>query len=130
MSSLGHNELIICFILLFSVVQVKEMGALVMNCSCVAADMQKIFEAYWYLAQDNATIPHTWPAHFNTPYNSQSPMQLVLNGTNATAYVSVRGAASDSCVLILSTLLYTYQWLSVRLQYLQCVSTADTAALH
>lgn len=69
--------------------QVKELGAVVYDCSCLAEDLGKIFEAYWYLNQTK-TVPAHWPSKYSTLYNKDTPMQLTLNGTDASVYLSVR----------------------------------------
>lgn len=69
--------------------QVKELGAVVYNCSCLAADLGKIFEAYWFLG-DSQSVPSPWPASFSTFYNKDTPLQLPLNGTQSHVYLSVR----------------------------------------
>ncbi|XP_027489168.1 phospholipase D3-like, partial [Corapipo altera] len=68
--------------------QVKEVGAVVYNCSCLAQDLAKIFEAYWALGVPGASIPSPWPASFSTSFNLKTPLALTLNGTNATVYFS------------------------------------------
>lgn len=70
-----------------SLTQVKELGAVVYDCSCLAEDLGKIFEAYWYLNQTK-TIPAHWPNKYSTLYNKDTPMQLSLNGTSASVYLS------------------------------------------
>uniref|UniRef100_A0AAV2IZM8 5'-3' exonuclease PLD3 n=1 Tax=Knipowitschia caucasica TaxID=637954 RepID=A0AAV2IZM8_KNICA len=72
-----------------SLTQVKELGAVVYNCSCLAADLEKIFEAYWYVGKDQS-IPSPWPSSFSTAYNQDSPLQLQLNHSDASVYLSVR----------------------------------------
>lgn len=69
--------------------QVKELGAVVYNCSCLAEDLGKIFEAYWFLG-DSQSVPSPWPATFSTLYNKDTPLQLPLNGTPSHVYLSVR----------------------------------------
>ncbi|KAJ8414594.1 hypothetical protein AAFF_G00037960 [Aldrovandia affinis] len=71
-----------------SLTQVKELGAVVYNCSCLAEDLEKIFEAYWYLGEAGKSIPSHWPASFSTSYNKDTPMELPLNGTSSRAYLS------------------------------------------
>uniref|UniRef100_A0A8C9UYN2 5'-3' exonuclease PLD3 n=1 Tax=Scleropages formosus TaxID=113540 RepID=A0A8C9UYN2_SCLFO len=71
-----------------SLTQVKELGVVVYNCSCLAADLEKIFEAYWYLGQEGNTIPSHWPASYATSYNKETPLELQFNGTSSTAYLS------------------------------------------
>ncbi|CAL9683785.1 unnamed protein product [Knipowitschia caucasica] len=70
-----------------SLTQVKELGAVVYNCSCLAADLEKIFEAYWYVGKDQS-IPSPWPSSFSTAYNQDSPLQLQLNHSDASVYLS------------------------------------------
>lgn len=59
------------------------------NCSCLARDLTKIFEAYWFLGQAGSSIPSTWPRSFDTRYNQETPMEICLNGTPALAYLAV-----------------------------------------
>ncbi|XP_020794285.1 5'-3' exonuclease PLD3 isoform X2 [Boleophthalmus pectinirostris] len=70
-----------------SLTQVKELGAVVYNCSCLAADLGKIFEAYWYVGQSES-IPSSWPSSFSTDFNQDSPMKLQLNRSEASLYLS------------------------------------------
>lgn len=69
--------------------QVKELGVVMYNCSCLARDLTKIFEAYWFLGQPGSSIPSTWPRPFDTRYNQETPMEICLNGTPALAYLAV-----------------------------------------
>ncbi|CAL8352566.1 unnamed protein product [Lota lota] len=71
-----------------SLTQVKELGAVVYNCSCLAEDLGKIFEAYWFLGQSGQQIPTPWPSSFSTAYNKDTPLQLPLNGTQSSVYLS------------------------------------------
>ncbi|XP_028921100.1 5'-3' exonuclease PLD3 [Ornithorhynchus anatinus] len=71
-----------------SLTQVKELGVVVYNCSCLAQDLAKVFEAYWYLGQSGSAIPSPWPDSYATRYNLDSPLQLQLNGTPARVYFS------------------------------------------
>ncbi|XP_025068842.1 phospholipase D3 [Alligator sinensis] len=71
-----------------SLTQVKELGAAVYNCSCLARDLGKVFEAYWALGVPDATIPEPWPDSYSTIYNVETPLQLQLNGTPASVYLS------------------------------------------
>lgn len=73
-----------------SLAQVKELGAAVYNCSCLARDLGKVFEAYWVLGLPNASIPTPWPATFSTSFNMETPLELNLNDTPAAVYFSVR----------------------------------------
>ncbi|XP_062329630.1 5'-3' exonuclease PLD3 [Osmerus eperlanus] len=71
-----------------SLTQVKELGVVVYNCSCLADDLAKIFEAYWYLGQSDKPVPAPWPSSFSTSYNKDTPLQLPLNGTDSRVYLS------------------------------------------
>ncbi|KAL4238595.1 phospholipase D [Mactra antiquata] len=71
-----------------SFTQVKEMGTIVKQCDCLAQDIGKIFDAYWYLATPTSTFPVTWPSQYNTMYNEQNPMVVNFNGTNYYTFIS------------------------------------------
>lgn len=62
-----------------SLTQVKELGVLVTDCPCLAKDVAKIFEAYWYLGRDDAHVPSRWPDAYSTKYNSKSPLSVQFN---------------------------------------------------
>lgn len=66
----------------------------VYNCSCLAQDLGKMFEVYWALGLPNATIPSPWPERFSTSYNKERPLELMLNGTKASVYLSVSALES------------------------------------
>uniref|UniRef100_A0A8C8VQZ9 5'-3' exonuclease PLD3 n=1 Tax=Pelusios castaneus TaxID=367368 RepID=A0A8C8VQZ9_9SAUR len=71
-----------------SLTQVKELGAAVYNCSCLAQDLGKMFEAYWFLGLPDASIPSPWPANYSTTFNKETPLEVKLNGTDASVYLS------------------------------------------
>ncbi|KAM9514642.1 5'-3' exonuclease PLD3 [Guaruba guarouba] len=71
-----------------SLTQVKELGAAVYDCGCLARDLGKIFEAYWALGVPGASIPVPWPANYSTSFNAETPLELRLNGTAAAVYFS------------------------------------------
>ncbi|XP_074708696.1 5'-3' exonuclease PLD3-like [Strix uralensis] len=71
-----------------SLTQVKELGVAVYNCSCLAKDLGKIFEAYWALGIPGTSIPVPWPANYSTPFNMETPLELKLNDTDAAVYFS------------------------------------------
>ncbi|XP_061468284.1 5'-3' exonuclease PLD4 isoform X3 [Rhineura floridana] len=68
--------------------QVKEVGVLISNCSCLANDLWKTFKTYWDLGEPNATIPSPWPSNYSTNINSHSPLEVQFNGTTTKAYFS------------------------------------------
>lgn len=71
-----------------SFTQVKEMGAVISECSCMAEDIGKIFGAYWYLAEPTSKIPSVWPPSFDTKFNNNTPMEVSFNGTRFQSYMS------------------------------------------
>ncbi|CAN7995409.1 unnamed protein product, partial [Ixodes hexagonus] len=71
-----------------SLTQVKELGALILDCECLATDLMKVFEVYWILGVPNATVPANWPASLSTQINALTPARLSLNGTQTLAYFS------------------------------------------
>lgn len=71
-----------------SFTQVKEMGTVISECSCMAEDIGKIFDAYWYLAEPASQIPATWPSSYDTQYNNNTPMEVTFNGTGFQSYMS------------------------------------------
>ncbi|XP_028604942.2 5'-3' exonuclease PLD4 [Podarcis muralis] len=73
--------------------QVKEVGVLISNCSCLAKDLWKTFKTYWDLGEANATIPSPWPNNYSTNINSHSPLEVQLNGTSTEAYFSASPAS-------------------------------------
>uniref|UniRef100_A0A3B3CTQ8 5'-3' exonuclease PLD3 n=1 Tax=Oryzias melastigma TaxID=30732 RepID=A0A3B3CTQ8_ORYME len=76
-----------------SLTQVKELGAMVYNCSCLAEDLGKIFEAYWFLGASQS-IPSPWPPSFSTQFNKDTPLQLALNDTPSSVYLSTGSSSS------------------------------------
>ncbi|XP_067143881.1 5'-3' exonuclease PLD3-like isoform X2 [Centruroides vittatus] len=67
--------------------QVKELGIIMYNCSCLAKDLKKIFDAYWLLGKTEK-IPLHWPAKFETPFNKYHPALLNINDTFTNVYLS------------------------------------------
>ena len=65
------------------------MGTVISECSCMAEDIGKIFDAYWYLAEPTSQIPATWPSSYDTQYNNNTPMEVTFNGTGFQSYMSV-----------------------------------------
>ncbi|XP_043931600.1 5'-3' exonuclease PLD3-like isoform X2 [Protopterus annectens] len=71
-----------------SLTQVKELGVVVYNCSCLANDLEKIFKMYQYLGQDDVSLPSDWPAEYDADSSKDKPLKLQLNGTDASVYIS------------------------------------------
>jgi len=71
-----------------SFTEVKELGLVTKNCSCLASDMIKIFEAYWVLAQETSQVPAVWPPSFDTNINKANPLALTMNNMTTNVYFS------------------------------------------
>lgn len=62
-----------------SLTQVKELGVLIQNCSCLVRDVAKIFSVYWMMGKEEAKIPPAWPAEVSTKINYTTPMRVQFN---------------------------------------------------
>ncbi|XP_072407202.1 5'-3' exonuclease PLD3-like isoform X3 [Chiloscyllium punctatum] len=71
-----------------SLTQVKELGVVLSNCSCLARDMDRIFGTYWYLGAEGAALPRRWPGRYTALSSKEQPLRLKLNGIEADVYVS------------------------------------------
>ncbi|XP_063906502.1 5'-3' exonuclease PLD3-like isoform X3 [Zophobas morio] len=71
-----------------SLTQVKELGLVINNCTCLAEDLGKVFDVYWKLGEDGARIPDQWPANLSTHINKDTPMNLTLNNETFQTYLS------------------------------------------
>ena len=58
-----------------SLTQVKELGVLVTNCSCLARDISKIWSVYWDLG-GQTEVPPSWPSSYSTNINSEAPLEI------------------------------------------------------
>lgn len=73
-----------------SLTQVKELGVLVTNCSCLADDLMKIFKVYWDMGKNKSIVPSSWPKEYSTRINDSNPMPITFNNNFETnAYISV-----------------------------------------
>ncbi|KAM7393781.1 hypothetical protein PAMP_020630 [Pampus punctatissimus] len=71
--------------------QRKELGLMVYNCSCLALDLHRVFSFYWQL-HERDYIPSIWSKRVTALYGKHNALQLQLNATQATAYVSTSPA--------------------------------------
>ncbi|XP_005410905.1 PREDICTED: phospholipase D4 [Chinchilla lanigera] len=71
-----------------SLTQVKELGAIIYNCSSLARDLEKTFQTYWVLGAPHATLPKTWPRNFSSHINRLRPYHGLFSGVPTTAYFS------------------------------------------
>lgn len=76
--------------------QVKELGAIIYNCSHLAEDLEKTFQTYWVLGTPQAVLPKPWPRNFSTHINRFHPLRGLFDGVPTTAYFSVRWPALRS----------------------------------
>uniref|UniRef100_A0A8D3A1N6 Phospholipase D family member 5 n=1 Tax=Scophthalmus maximus TaxID=52904 RepID=A0A8D3A1N6_SCOMX len=65
----------------------KELGVMVYNCSCLALDLHRVFSFYWQL-HERDYIPSIWSKRVTALYGRHGALELQLNATRATAYVS------------------------------------------
>ncbi|OAD52164.1 Phospholipase D3 [Eufriesea mexicana] len=70
-----------------SLSQVKELGLVALNCSCLANDYAKIFDVYWTVG-DDGKIPSVWPDSLNTRINSKNPMNFTFMNNKYKTFVA------------------------------------------
>ncbi|XP_072545858.1 5'-3' exonuclease PLD4 isoform X2 [Salminus brasiliensis] len=87
--------------------QVKELGVVLYNCTSLATDLLKVFQSYWVMGQQNATIPEPWPAFYDTSINAEQPLHLNLSTVPSRVYISASPPAfcPDSRTKDLDTIL-------------------------
>uniref|UniRef100_A0A8D1VBU2 spleen exonuclease n=1 Tax=Sus scrofa TaxID=9823 RepID=A0A8D1VBU2_PIG len=71
-----------------SLTQVKELGAIIYNCSRLARDLEKTFQTYWVLGAPKAVLPKPWPRNVSTHFNRFHPFQDHFDGVPTAAYFS------------------------------------------
>ncbi|VTJ84147.1 5'-3' exonuclease PLD4 [Marmota monax] len=71
-----------------SLTQVKELGAIIYNCSRLAQDLEKTFQTYWVLGAPQAVLPKTWPQNFSSHINRFQPLRCHFDGLPTMAYFS------------------------------------------
>ncbi|XP_036127068.1 5'-3' exonuclease PLD4 [Molossus molossus] len=71
-----------------SLTQVKELGAVISNCSRLARDLEKTFQTYWVLGAPKAVLPKHWPHNFSSHINHFQPLRAHFDGVPTTAYFS------------------------------------------
>lgn len=76
-------------VLLSDTPQRKELGVVVFNCSCLALDLHRVFSFYWQL-HERDYIPSIWSKRVTALYGRHDALELQLNASQATAYISVR----------------------------------------
>lgn len=68
--------------------QMKELGVIFYNCSCLVLDLQRIFALYSSL-KFKSRVPQTWSKRLYGVYDNEKKLQLQLNDTKSQAFVSV-----------------------------------------
>lgn len=66
----------------------KELGAIIYNCSRLAQDLEKTFQTYWVLGAPQAVLPKTWPQNFSSHINRFQPLRRHFDGLPTMAYFS------------------------------------------
>lgn len=75
-----------------SLTQVKELGVLIENCSCLAQDVSKVFNVYWQMGAEDARIPNKWPDSLSTKINAEHPLKVNYSADHAAnVFISVSG---------------------------------------
>ncbi|XP_067901467.1 inactive phospholipase D5-like [Heterodontus francisci] len=70
-----------------SLTQMKELGIIMYNCSCLGLDLHKVFSVYWQLEYRDST-PEIWSKKLFGISNVHSPLKLQLNGIEAEVYLA------------------------------------------
>ncbi|XP_066584799.1 5'-3' exonuclease PLD3-like isoform X2 [Prorops nasuta] len=70
-----------------SLSHVKELGLLILNCTCLAKDYAKIFDVYWKLGEDGK-VPATWPDNYSTKINMQTPINCSTYGNACKFFIA------------------------------------------
>ena len=78
-----------------SLTEVKEMGLLLLNCSCLAWELTKIFSVYWRVGQDHNRLPPVWPVYLRTKFNAKHPLQIHFGSEPAQTFISHSPAAMN-----------------------------------
>ncbi|XP_045769348.1 5'-3' exonuclease PLD3-like isoform X1 [Maniola jurtina] len=85
-----------------SLTQVKELGIVAYNCSCLATDLGKIFDVYWSLGAADA-VPASWPAELGTDIDMEHPLNLSSYGayiTSSPPPLSPAGRTADDDAIV------------------------------
>ncbi|XP_063501510.1 5'-3' exonuclease PLD4 isoform X7 [Symphalangus syndactylus] len=86
-----------------SLTQVKELGAIIYNCSHLAQDLEKTFQTYWVLGVPKAVLPKTWPQNFSSHINRSQPFHGLFDGVPTTAYFSGRTRDLEALLAVMGS---------------------------
>ncbi|XP_061482384.1 inactive phospholipase D5 [Rhineura floridana] len=67
--------------------QMKELGVIVYNCSCLVLDLQKVFALYSSL-KSKSRVPPVWSKRLYAAYDVENKLALELNETKSEVFVS------------------------------------------
>uniref|UniRef100_A0A8C4X6I6 Phospholipase D family member 5 n=1 Tax=Erpetoichthys calabaricus TaxID=27687 RepID=A0A8C4X6I6_ERPCA len=70
-----------------SMAQMKELGVIIYNCSCLALDLHRMFTLFWQL-EYKEFIPTIWSKRIFAISNIEKPHNLTLNDTNYDVFLS------------------------------------------
>ncbi|XP_034947047.1 5'-3' exonuclease PLD3-like isoform X2 [Chelonus insularis] len=70
-----------------SLTQVKELGLVAMNCSCLVNDFAKIFDVYWQLGEEGR-IPSSWPDTLKTKININNTLNFTLENNQYQLFIA------------------------------------------
>ncbi|KAI6233589.1 hypothetical protein M3Y99_00894900 [Aphelenchoides fujianensis] len=71
-----------------SLTEVKELGVVVRNCSCMAIDLQKVFAIYWKVADSNELMREPWHLNLRPAFNHAHPLNISFNGVPMRTFIS------------------------------------------
>ncbi|XP_078413743.1 inactive phospholipase D5-like [Cetorhinus maximus] len=74
-----------------SLSQMKELGIIMYNCSCLGLDLHKVFSVYWQLEYRDSA-PEIWSKKLFGISSLHSPLKLQLNGMEAEVYLATSPA--------------------------------------
>lgn len=78
------------------VLQVKELGVVVYNCTSLAKDLHKIFKSYWVMGHSNSSLPQPWPAEYATNFNKYHPLLVKADNITSKLYLTVSSSGFGS----------------------------------
>ncbi|XP_032881733.1 inactive phospholipase D5 [Amblyraja radiata] len=74
-----------------SLTQMKELGIIMYNCSCLALDLHRVFSVYWQL-EFRDSVPEIWSKKLFAISSEHSPLKLQLNEVEAEVYLATSPA--------------------------------------
>lgn len=87
------------------------MGISGMNCECLAQDLQRLFNIYWYLSTPGNSLPAkgVWPDQYTALFNMTNPAMLSINQSlPSSVFMAVSTWAYRFTLILLLTLSNRY----------------------